>query len=110
MTLTSRNPYTGEINATYETLTDTEITTVIEQAHETYLTRRDTPRSEKKALFLKFADLLDERNEEMARLETIEMGMLYHASKAGLRKTADLIRRNANNFEEILSNESIDSE
>ena len=108
--LTSRNPYTWETNASFETLSDTEITTVIEQAHETYLTRRDTPRSEKKALFLKLADLLDEKNEEMARLETIEMGMLYNASKKWLRSTANLIRRNANNFEKILWNEEIKSE
>lgn len=108
--LKSINPYTGETNATFETLTDAQITIVIEQAHETYLTRRDTWNSEKKALFLKMADLLDERNEEMARLETIEMGMLYHASKKWLRSTANLIRRNANNFEEILWNEIVNSD
>jgi hypothetical protein len=35
-------------------------------------------------------------------LETIEMGMLNHVSKAGLQKTVNLIRWFANNFEEIL--------
>lgn len=81
-TLTSRNPYTGETNASFETLSDAELLSTIEQSNIAYQTRRHTSASEKKALFLRMADLLDERNEECAKLETIEMGMLYSASKA----------------------------
>ncbi|MEY3197912.1 MAG: hypothetical protein RL023_727 [Candidatus Parcubacteria bacterium] len=108
--LTSRNPYTGKTNAMFETLSDAELISAIEHAHTSYQSRKKTPTTEKKALFLRMADLLDERNEECARLETIEMGMLYHNSKAGLRNTANLIRWNANNFERILADEPIDYE
>lgn len=80
-TITSTNPYTGEINATFETLSDAQLTKTIEQAHQAYLTRKNLSRAEKKALFLRLADLLDERNEQCAELETKEMGMLFHASK-----------------------------
>jgi succinate-semialdehyde dehydrogenase/glutarate-semialdehyde dehydrogenase len=79
--LTSRNPYTGEINATFDTLSDDQLTSKIEQAHTAYLVRRQVPKVEKKQLFLRMADLMDERNEQLALLETREMGSLLSFSK-----------------------------
>ena len=106
--LTSRNPYTGAINATFDTLSDDQLTSKIEHAHHAYLSRRQLPKSERKILFLRMADLIDKRNEQLALLETQEMGMLYTASKAWLRNTANLIRRNANNVEQVLADEIFD--
>lgn len=106
--LTSRNPYTGAINATFDTLGDDQLTSKIEQAHTAYLARRQIPKAEKKQLFLRMADLMDERHEQLALLETQEMGMLYDASKKWLRNTAHLIRRNANNVEQVLADELFD--
>lgn len=110
MPLISQNPYTGEVNKTFETISDVQVTQKIEQAHRAYLTRKDIPAGEKKSLFLRMADILDERIDEYARLETIEMGRLYGLAKNGLKGTADLIRWFANNFSGILANEIIDSE
>jgi len=110
MPLISQNPYTGEVNKTFETISDAQVIQKIEQAHRTYLIRKDIPAGEKKSLFLRMADILDERNEEYARLETIEMGRLYGLAKSGLKGTADLIRRFVNNFSQILAPEVIDSE
>lgn len=106
--LTSRNPYTGAINATFDTLSDDQLTSKIEQAHTAYLARRQIPKAKKKQLFLHMADLMDERHEQLALLETQEMGMLYDASKKWLRNTAHLIRRNANNVEQVLADELFD--
>lgn len=100
--LQSINPYTEELNAEFETLTLEEVHRKIEKAHQAYLTWKETPSSKKKELFLKLADELENDIEESSKLETIEMGMLNHVSKAGLQKTANLIRWFANNFEEIL--------
>lgn len=100
--LQSINPYTEELNAEFETLTLEEVHRKIEKAHGVYLTWKETPSSYKKELFLKLADELENDIEESSKLETIEMGMLNHVSKAGLQKTANLIRWFANNFEEIL--------
>lgn len=110
MPLISQNPYTGEVNKTFETISDAQVTQKIEQAHRAYLTRKDIPAGEKKSLFLRMADILDERIDEYAKLETIEMGRLYGLAKNGLKWTADLIRWFANNFAHILANETIDSE
>lgn len=109
-TITSTNPYTGEINATFETLTDVQLTEKIEQAHQAYHTWKSIPKAEKKALFLRMADLLDERAEQYGMLETIEMWTLLTSTIAWKKATASLIRRNANNFETILGNESFDAE
>lgn len=72
-TITSTNPYTGEVNATFETLTNEQLTAAIDRAHEAYLTRKKIPAAEKKALFLRLADVIEEDLDAHARLETIEM-------------------------------------
>lgn len=109
-TITSTNPYTGEINGTFETITDAELTSVIERAHVAYQSRKNVPNAEKKALFLRMADLLDARAHEYGLLETREMGTLLTATTAGKKATAQLIRWNANNVETVLGNEPFSSE
>jgi len=79
-------------------------------AHDAYLEWKKVPKAERKELFLKLADELEKDIDECARLETIEMWMLNHVSKAGLEKTANLIRWFANNFEEILGEKDYESE
>jgi succinate-semialdehyde dehydrogenase / glutarate-semialdehyde dehydrogenase len=110
MPLISQNPYTGEVNKTFETIDDKQLDGIIEQAHTAYLIRKEIAAGEKKSLFLRLADILDERVDTYARLETVEMGRLYTLSKSGLQGTANLIRWFANNFTKILADEVIDSE
>jgi len=110
MPLVSQNPYTGQVNKTFETIDNAKLTQIIDQAHRAYLTRKDIPAGEKKSLFLRMADILDERIDEYAKLETIEMGRLYGVAQNGLKGTADLIRWFANNFAQILANETIDTD
>lgn len=109
-TITSKNPYTWEINASFETLTNEELDTVIAKAHTAYLSWKDTPRAEKKRLMLRLADIIENDLDACAKAETIEMWSLYNFSRKVITGTANLIRRNANNFESILANETITSE
>ncbi len=104
-TLTSRNPYTLEVHATFETISNDEIDTIIDTAQTAYLQRKETSFDHRKQLFLRMADILDSKNTEMATLETKEMGSLFHFSKAVITGTANLIRRYANNAERILGDE-----
>lgn len=85
MPLISQNPYTGEVNKTFETIDNEKLTQLIEQADRAYRIRKDIPAGEKKSLFLRMADILDERIDEYAKLETIEMGRLYGLAKNGLK-------------------------
>lgn len=83
--ITSKNPYTGEINATFETLSNKELDSVIMKAHTAYLTRRETPKAEKKRLMLRLADVLEQDIDACAKLETIEMGRLYGVAVKGMQ-------------------------
>lgn len=109
-TLTSRNPYTNEINATFETISDAELISRIEQAEHAYHDRKTTSWSERRSLFLRLADILERDIEHHARLETIEMGRLYGIAVSGMKGTVNLIRRFANNAEQILAHEPITDE
>jgi len=104
-TLTSQNPYTGEINGTVETYTNEQLDEIIDQAHTTYLSWKETSFDERKELFLKMADYMDENREDIAALTTMEMWMLQHVSQNILKGTANLIRWYANNAERILCDE-----
>lgn len=107
--LKSINPYTEELNAEFENLTLEEVNKKIEIAHNAYLKWKKVLKSEKKELFLNLANELEKDIDECARLETIEMWMLNHISKAGLEKTVWLIRWFANNFEEVLQEKEYES-
>ncbi len=109
-TLTSRNPYSNEINATFETISDAELVSKIEQAEHAYHDRKTTSWSERKSLFLGLADILERDIEYHARLEIIEMGRLYGIALSGMKGTVNLIRRFANNAEQILAHEPITDE
>lgn len=108
--LQSIDPYTEELNWEFETLNEEEVNQVIEKAHESYLSWKNTSNSYKKELFLKLADVLENDIDDCSRLETAEMGMLNHVSKAWIEKTANLIRWFANNFEEILKEREYETE
>ena len=109
-TIYSRNPYTDEINATFETLSDTQLIACIDDAHQQFLSWSQTPSSHKKTLMLSLAQVIEDDLEDIAKLETIEMGRLYTAAKSGLQGTVNLIRRFADHFQEILADQSFESE
>lgn len=81
-TLISQNPYTEEVNATIETISEVQLLGKIDAAHTAYLSWKHTSSARKKELFLKLADALEGDIDACARLETIEMGMLNHISRA----------------------------
>lgn len=108
--LQSINPFTEELNGEFETLEAYQVDEIIEKAHETYKTWKHTSFLYRKELFLKLADVLEDDIDACSRLETAEMGMLNHVSKAWLLKTANLIRWFANNFEEILKEREYETE
>jgi succinate-semialdehyde dehydrogenase/glutarate-semialdehyde dehydrogenase len=79
-TIKSINPYNGEVNAEFELLNDEEIIQKIEMANEAYKTWSKTSFDERKKMFHKLADVIEADLEKYAKLQTIEMGMLYKNS------------------------------
>lgn len=98
-TLTSINPYNGETNATYETLTDDGIIAKIETAHEAFQSWKNTSFEERKKLFYRLAEVIESDLENSAKMQTLEMGMLIGPSIKGLEGTSKLIKWFADNAE-----------
>ncbi|RKW21857.1 NAD-dependent succinate-semialdehyde dehydrogenase [Candidatus Gracilibacteria bacterium] len=107
--LQSINPFTEELNAEFDLISREELSEKIDTAHKAFLEWKKTPNSRKKELMLKLADTIEAEQDELAKIETKEMGMLYTFSFAGLTKTANLIRWFANNFENILKSEEFET-
>ncbi len=106
----SINPFNQEVNWEFNLLSREELSTRIDIADRAFSDWKNTSFLEKKELFLKLAEVFEKNQDEMARIQTIEMGMLYSESLAGLKNTAWLTRWFANNFEEILADEEFDTE
>ena len=109
-TIQSINPFTHEINAEFHLFTHEQIDARVKKAESAFEPWKKLPKSEKKELFLKLAKVFEKNAEEMAKLQTIEMGMLYKESLGGLKNVAALTRWFANNFERILAEEEFESE
>ena len=107
-TLTSINPYNGEVNATFETLNDIQVVEKIEASHSVFLDWKNTSFEERKVLFYKLADVIEADLEKYAELQTREMWMLYTASIGGLKWTGNLIRWFADNAEKLIGPEKFE--
>lgn len=108
--LQSINPHNGNILAEYETFSDEIIEQKINKAHETFLTWRETSFKERKELFYKLADEIENNIDELAELQTLEMGMLLTSSKKWLLSTVSLTRWFADNAQQILADEEFERE
>lgn len=81
MAYASTNPYTGEVVARFPDATDAEVDAAVDAAHAAFPGWARTPLSERIAHLNRAAELLRERGEELARLQTLEMGMTIEVSR-----------------------------
>jgi len=102
MPIRSQNPYTKEIYADFQPLTDTAIIDAINTAAHAYTEWKTTSQETKKQLTHRLANLLERDIDVHARNQTDEMGMIFSVSKKWLTSTVGLIRRFADNAETIL--------
>ena len=102
------NPATGETLATYPTITDDALDTVIEKADAAYRTWRDTPVAERAALVRRVAELHRERRDELAAIIVREMGKPLAAAEGEVDFAADITEYYADNAEKITGDQPID--
>lgn len=74
------NPYTNELVKSFPDATDAQIDTVLDKAEAAFATWSRTPLAERCEIFARAAKLVTERADELARLDTLEMGKLYGES------------------------------
>jgi succinate-semialdehyde dehydrogenase/glutarate-semialdehyde dehydrogenase len=110
MTQASVDPATGETLATFDELSDDELTARIARAAETFAEYRLTSFAQRAGWLLRSADILDARNDEIARMMTAEMGKTLVSARAEVSKCATACRFYAEHAEGYLADEPVPGE
>src|SRR5207244_1727240 len=105
--LTSVNPATGALIATYQPFSAAEIEERVAGATTAYLHWRAVPLDRRTALLSRAADLLDQRRETYARLITEEMGKVLEDARQEVAKCATACRYYAANAAAMLAPEVV---
>ncbi len=107
MAIATQNPATGETVQTFEAHTPEQVDAAIARAHATFASWRRTSFAERAALMNRAADLLDEDNEQIAAIMTLEMGKTLRSARAEASKCAKGMRFYAENAETFLADEPV---
>ena len=110
MVFTTRNPYTNQKVQSYQTLSNTEVTTLIEGAHQTYMRFRHLGPESRQEKMLNVRTILLDHKIEYARLITEEMGKPLTQSIAEIEKCALVCEHYAYNAGMYLKDKSIETE
>ncbi len=108
--LKSINPFTGEEVSTYKEFTQEQLNSVLENTNESFKVWKNERFKEKAELLKKMSALLIERKEEYAILITSEMGKIISESRAEIEKCAWLCEYYAENSEDLLKPEFIETD
>lgn len=96
------NANTGEVEQTFESLTPEELPAIIETAHQAFQQWKNTTYAERAEVLNRFADLVDEKADELADIIGREMGKPLKQGKAELDKVARTARWYATYSEQFL--------
>lgn len=107
MAYKTTNPYTGEVTAVFDTLTDDELEAKLAKANEAYQSWSKTTFEERAAIMRRAADLMMERRDKLAAINTIETGKLVQMAAWEMNLCADIFRHYADHAAEYLAPERI---
>lgn len=82
------NPATGKEIHRYASLADSDLVEVIEQSARAFRTWRNTGFAERAALLNRVAELMQQDEERLARLMTVEMGKPIREARGEVKKSA----------------------
>ncbi|MCE0491078.1 aldehyde dehydrogenase family protein [Pantoea sp. Mb-10] len=86
----SRNPTTGDIIATYPLLTEHQLEAALQQSADAYTVWRDTSLQKRVNVLRQLGEQLRQRQDELAKMATLEMGKPIAQSRAEVLKCANL--------------------
>src|SRR4029078_876531 len=101
------NPYDNHVVATFDDLTDQQVTQLVAQAKNTFESWSQNSFDDRAAVCRRAASILRERSDEFARLLTLEMGKLYAEALGEVELSAQLMEYYAVNAEKFLSPEPL---
>src|SRR6476646_5129509 len=99
-------PYTLEVKAEYEVMSDETINNCLSLAEKTFQQWRKTSFEDRRTLMLRAADLLITKRDDFAYTITLEMGKILKEAKAEVDKCATTCRYYAENAEKFLQEEN----
>ncbi|MFH0517709.1 NADP-dependent succinic semialdehyde dehydrogenase [Streptomyces sp. M41] len=105
MPIATVNPANGETLKTYEAMGEEEIERRLQLAEATFRTYRTTTFADRARLLHRAADLLEEDQQDIARVMTTEMGKPVKQARAEAAKCAKAMRWYADRAEELLADE-----
>jgi len=108
MPIQTTNPYTNKVIKTFDEITESELQSKIEIAHNAYLNWRNEPVKERASLLSRVSELMLERKEGLAKLITLEMGKLFQQSITEIEMCASVYQYYADNAEEFLKDKPLE--
>ncbi len=102
MAYATTNPYTGEVLKTFPDATDAEVEKAIGNAHNAFLSWKETSFAERARIMQNAADILRKEDDAYARLLTLEMGKLLAEAKAEVELSARIFEYYVANAEKLL--------
>src|SRR5262249_21747742 len=109
MSIVSANPATGQVMATFEPLSDSQIEHKLERASAAFAKYRRVPFTERAGMLTKAAEILESEKEPLARLMTNEMGKPLRSAVEEASKCAWACRYYAENAERFLRDEIVET-
>src|ERR1700704_726283 len=109
MAIATINPATGETLHIFQPLSESEIEKKLQLAVATFRAERKTSFAERAKRMTKAAEVLETGKEKFGKLMTLEMGKPYKAAVAEAAKCATACRYYAENAEQFLADELVET-
>ena len=106
----SKNPTTEEVLKTFEEISDKELEKKLALADKAFKLWKKTSFKERAVLMLKLGEYLRVHAEEFSKLQMLEMGKTMKSGPIGIAKCALLCDYYADNTENILANEVLNTD
>ncbi len=110
MAISTTDPRTGKVLATFDELTDDQLEDRLARAAAAADSYRLTTHEQRAGWLRSAADVLDKRTDEVAELMTLEMGKTRKASAAEIGKCSAVLRYYADNAAGFLADEPVDAD
>jgi succinate-semialdehyde dehydrogenase / glutarate-semialdehyde dehydrogenase len=107
MAIATINPATGELLASLEPLSDSEVEEKLSIAMSAFRAHRYSSFTERRGIVLRVADVLEAEKEQFSRLITTEMGKPISAARQEIEKSLRLCHYYAEEAENLLSDENV---
>jgi succinate-semialdehyde dehydrogenase/glutarate-semialdehyde dehydrogenase len=110
MEFKSINPFNNQIVGTYQTLTSSEVASILDKSKNTFRSWSETLVEDRARLIAKAALVLKDNVEEYARMITLEMGKPITESRSEILKCAWVCNYYAENAASFLADEQIQTD